>query len=185
MAIVYPYSLALVAAASMLLIYSIILCRKIIPAIEWPYMRKSWRLLSFMIFLSLIGYGFYLYILSSEILHELNDYLLGAILFYEAVLIMIASRASNQLVDGIKTSEVNIIQNKHTLERDQGSIEKMKNDLEEKNEEMEKLLAEIYAIKQIMEKRGARGKPALESRRMNRILDEIRKDMNAMKKKQE
>ncbi|VVB60281.1 Uncharacterised protein [uncultured archaeon] len=175
------YPAVLLAIASMLLVYSLYLCRKIIPLIDWPYMKKSWRLRSFLMFLFLAGYVSYLYILSFSVAHELNDLLLSAFLFSGAVFIMIAMRSGYQLLDGLKTSEVNIVLDKRTLERDQGAIDKMRIDLENKNEEMDKLLAEVYALRQILEKRYSTGKQNFESKRMAILLEELKKNLNAKK----
>ncbi len=177
------YPAVLIAVASILLVYSLYLCRKLIPIIDWPYMKKSWRLLSFLMLLFLAGYVSYLYVILFSVAHELSDLLLSALLFAGAVFIMIAMRAGHQLLDGLKTREVNVILDKHSLKHEQDAIEKMRNDLEDKNEEMDKLLAEVYALRQILEKRNLEGKSNLESKRMSMLLEELKRKLNSREKK--
>lgn len=160
----------LVAMGIILLIYSISVCRKLIPLIKWPYMRKSWRVLSYIMFLFLVGYGFYAYILLSpeiNFTYILSDNLVGAILFLGAVFIAAVIRAGYQLVDWLATSEIEVMSHKRMLVYDQGMLEKDKKELDAKREEFENALEEVYTLRMAVEK----GKGAKKTKKR---LDELR-----------
>lgn len=169
------YSAMLVGAGAILLIYSMHLLRKMMPLIEWRYLKKSWRAIYFLAFLAFIGYAIYL---RKVLLYPEPVSLLSAALFLGPVFLMLAARASYQLVNGLKASEVKINLSRHALESDQNSIDKLRNELESKNEEMDKLLAELYALRKIAEKSGKSGS---EKKRMSRILDELKKELDKNK----
>ncbi len=173
------YSAMLIATGAALLIYSIYLCRKITPLIEWPYLRKPWRLLSSVMIIAFIGYVLYLWCWTPYTYIK-EDLLLSSILFFWAVFAMIAVRAGYSLVDGLKTIRVDINLSRHALESDHDSVERMKGELEIKNEELEKILAELYALRNAMEKNKS-GKSMVENRRMAKILTELRKELEKNK----
>ena len=160
------YSAMLVAAGAIFLAYCMYLIRKMMPLIEWRYLKKYWRVIFFLALLAFAGYAVYLYkiLLNSEPVS-----LLSAALFFWPVLLMIAARASYKLVDGLKGTEVSINVSRHTLESDQAAIDKLRNALEIKNEEMDKLLGDLYALQNI---KGS------ESKRMKKILDELKKELD-------
>jgi|GEM_PF-1780598 len=156
------YSEILVLAGATFITYSLYLARRIITLVEWRYMRKPWRVLICMMLTSLMFYIIYLKeILASPVL--------SSILFFWSVFSMIAARAAYQLVDGLKSSEVNIKVTRRSIESDQTEVETMKHELESKNEEMDRLLAEVYALRNAMEKG--------ETKRINRILNELKKEL--------
>lgn len=170
------YSAMLVGTGAILLIYCMYVIRKMIPIIEWRYLKRYWRVIFFLALLTFGGYAMYL---RKILLYPEPISLLSAALFFWPVFLMIAVRASYQLVDWLKVSETSINVGRHTLESDQNSVDKLRNALELKNEEMDKLLGELYALRDI------RGKSGSENKRMNKILNELKaeldKNRNAVK----
>lgn len=168
--ITFMYSELLVAAGAVFLIYSIYLSKELTPLIEWRYMKKAWRAVYFLQYFALAGYLFRLYLI---IISGMPDLLFDSILFFWAVFAMIAVRAIYHLVDWLKGSEREIYVSRHYVETGQGAVDKLRNEYEQKNEELDKILAELYALQTLFEKSGVK-RSASEMKRLNRILGDLK-----------
>lgn len=175
----YMHPAILVAAGTILLLYSLSLFRKLIPAIKWPYMKKSWWMLFYLVFLFLIVDLIYLRaILLPGTAYQPTNLWIGAIIFSLAVFVLATMKAAYQLVSGLSETEGEIIFGKNILEYDQESVERAKKDIAAKEEELEKTLEELYLLRDAME----RGKAKTGSRKIKKILDDLKGTADKHKK---
>lgn len=163
----------IVAAGTLLLIYSLFLTAKLLEALSWRYTRLPWFVIFFLVLLSAAGSGYYLYLLMSGTAHTITDSMVGAIIFFASALVLIAVRASLGFADEVAAIEADISQKKYTLESENVSAEKMQSKFEEKNTELDKVLSELYSLRNLMEK-NMYGKSAAEMKRMKKILDGLK-----------
>lgn len=138
-------------------------------------MKKPWQFMIFVMFVTFAGYAFYL---RTIITSMGQDSIFSATLLFWAIFTVIVLRTGYQLFEELKTSQTNIVMTKRVLESDQSSINKLRNDLESKNDELEKILAELYALRNLLEDGG---KSISELKRMNRILGELKLEVDAYK----
>lgn len=164
------YSEILVAAGALFIIYSMYLSKKLASLIEWRYMQKHWRVLFFLLFFAFAGYVIRL---RAILISGTPDLLLDSILFFWAVFAMMALRAIFVLVDWLKGSEREIYVSRHSIESGQNLIDKLRNEYESKNEDLEKILADLYALRNMMEAGGPK-KSVSENKRMNKILSDLK-----------
>jgi len=169
----------LVAAGTVLLLSSLSLFRKLIPAIKWPYMKKSWRLLSYLVFLFLAADLIYLRALFlPATAYQPTNLWIGAVIFSVSVFVLATMKAAYQLASGLAETEGEVIHGRNILEYDQESVERTKKELAAKEEELEKTLEELYLLRDAME----RGKAKISSRKIKKLLDDLKGTTSKPKK---
>lgn len=138
-----------------LLIYSILLCAKILILLGKNNSQASWKFLCFLIILFLIGYCFHLYLLiTPQFINFHKDLLVSLIMFFGAVFvvsvleiskkqILILNNDKKQLE--LKNSELLTVSKK--LKREHEELEKVKCELEKKNENLKDNLDDFYTLK--------------------------------------
>lgn len=168
-------SLLIAAAGALLLLYSLLQIAKILETVYWGYIKKPWSVLFFLVLLFLLGIGFYEYILLSGTAHSINDALFSAIIFYASVLVMLAIRVSYKTVEDMKAIEYNIATGMNAAQISPPSTDKLQRDLEIKNDDLGKILAELYALKDALGEIKS-GKP--EMARLRKILDNLSEHRN-------
>jgi len=82
-------------------------------------------------------------------------------------------RGIYHVVDWLKGSEREISIGRHYVETGQGTVDKLRNEYELKNEELEKILAELYALQTLFEKSGVKRSDS-EKKRLNKILNDLK-----------
>ncbi|MBU4452377.1 MAG: hypothetical protein KJ851_06280 [Nanoarchaeota archaeon] len=171
------YSELLVAAGAIFLIYSLYLSKEVARLIEWRYLKKPWRVLRILMLFALAGYLIRLRVI---IISGMPDLLLDSILFFWAVFAMIAIRAIYYIVDWLKGSEREVYIGRHFIESGQNTIDKLRNEFELKNEELDKILVDLYALQNLLEKGGLK-RSVTEKKRLNKILNELNLEVDAYK----
>lgn len=162
------YPILLTAAGALLLIYSLYICKSLIPLIKWPYMRIPWKLSILVMLIFLTGYVLYLRTLFLTAGRPLSELWAGIILFSGALFITILIEASYELIDWLAANEAEFTSKRSSQEFGQEALDRQRKIIELKMVELQKALEAVYTLRNKIEK-GRIKNPKTIDKRLNKI----------------
>ncbi|MBN1156879.1 hypothetical protein JXA85_04630 [Candidatus Woesearchaeota archaeon] len=145
----------LVALGTTIMLYSLILCVRIIGSIAYERIKNSWRFLFALECFFLLGYAVYLFeLFSAQKKLIFGEFLVAAIFFFGAIFVMVVMKGSFDMIRDLnnkteKQEELNknLLEKKEQLETADAELEETKKQLERKNKELEETLEGFYLLK--------------------------------------
>ena len=172
----------LVGLGIVLMVYAVVLCRRLIQAVTDRKLRPPWYVLLFLICFFLAGYTSFLFFMFTSAMDlGMTGPLIGSILFLGAVFVVLVLAVGYVLVTSVnrhvlELDDKNRVLTNMTVELREGKeeLEKAKKEQEEKNKEMEAVLEDFYTLRIGVGRDVEAGKFEEENKRIKERLDKLK-----------
>jgi ABC-type transport system involved in multi-copper enzyme maturation permease subunit len=175
------FNIILIICGIVCMIVSIGQCFKLLSANNDRSLQKYLYVILFLVLFFLIGYILYLYLTLTQANITGSTMLISLILFFGAIFVIIVLSVSLTLVNSLllytqridKANKV-LEENENVLKQKQTDLEKVQENLKNRNMELEKTLTDFYTLRLGMQKDMEAGKVEEENQKIKQRLDKLR-----------
>jgi hypothetical protein len=170
------FSTILVIVGIFQMVYAVYSAHRLLKIIRGLRYRRLWFLLIALIYFFLLGYLIYLFLLSTALNpSDITAMLISGVFCFGALFVVLTLYVCSSLIENLNENNTILTTDSQAIQRNQTELKEAKAKLEQKNQELEKVLEDFYTLRMGFERDLESGQLHSENLAIKNRLDELKK----------